>query len=316
MDDKVIGRINQCIYCGSKTDLTDEHVIPYGLNGPYVLENASCTTCNKATSKFEQDVLRKLLFYLRAYKERYRSRKSSFPEKVPVCVRTSKGEKEIPIQIADYGAVVLLPEFPSPKKITGEESRLGVEIRGLFLLRIGGINAEQLARKYGFIELMLTTTYRPSDFARMLAKIAFGFSVASIGISNLVQIYVQEPILDSGVSIDRWVGDSKKYRVSLKKDTVVQIVVDSKKVVHGYIRLMGKLNGPTYHVIVGVVSLRALLFRPSLLLSFLFRIPVSTWVVNDPTLMLKSVPGFNVSGGISLEDRNSKKRINFRSVDK
>ncbi len=40
--DRVIGVSDACIYCGSRSDLRDEHIIPYGLEGELVLRRATC----------------------------------------------------------------------------------------------------------------------------------------------------------------------------------------------------------------------------------------------------------------------------------
>lgn len=60
-------RVGQCIYCGtSQGKLSDEHLVPYGLNGPWVLRQASCAVCANSTSRFEMDVLRGLFPSARA----------------------------------------------------------------------------------------------------------------------------------------------------------------------------------------------------------------------------------------------------------
>jgi len=47
-----------CIYCGSSDDLTDEHVVPYGLGGKMILPKSSCRRCAMITGQFEGKVLR------------------------------------------------------------------------------------------------------------------------------------------------------------------------------------------------------------------------------------------------------------------
>lgn len=57
-----LGEVGRCIYCGSKTlPLTDEHIIPLGLKGYWILSKASCKACATITSKFEMDILRSAL---------------------------------------------------------------------------------------------------------------------------------------------------------------------------------------------------------------------------------------------------------------
>jgi hypothetical protein len=77
--------VGQCIYCGtSEGKLSDEHIIPYGLNGDFVLRKASCAACATITSRFERDVLRNLFPAARAalgYKTR-RKHPETFPAKI------------------------------------------------------------------------------------------------------------------------------------------------------------------------------------------------------------------------------------------
>jgi C4-type Zn-finger protein len=50
--------IGKCIYCNSTENLSDEHVVPYGLGGTLILYKASCSNCARETSKFERRLLR------------------------------------------------------------------------------------------------------------------------------------------------------------------------------------------------------------------------------------------------------------------
>jgi len=44
--------ILRCLYCGAATEsLIDEHAIPHGLGGHLILPKASCTACQKITSR-------------------------------------------------------------------------------------------------------------------------------------------------------------------------------------------------------------------------------------------------------------------------
>ena len=62
----ILGTIGKCIYCNSIYNLQDEHIVPYGLGGPWVLKKASCKECANLTSRLELDVLRKTFITLRA----------------------------------------------------------------------------------------------------------------------------------------------------------------------------------------------------------------------------------------------------------
>src|SRR6266508_6142095 len=82
--DQVIGTADACIYCGAREDLRDEHVIPYGLEGEYVLRQASCRECEKLTSRFERAVLRDLLLPARTSLEIRTRRPKDRPDRLPL----------------------------------------------------------------------------------------------------------------------------------------------------------------------------------------------------------------------------------------
>lgn len=55
-----------CIYCGGTNDLTDEHVVPFGLaKNSLILPKASCKACASLTSFVEMGFLREGLGILR-----------------------------------------------------------------------------------------------------------------------------------------------------------------------------------------------------------------------------------------------------------
>lgn len=43
--EKIYQPVNVCIYCGGTGALSDEHIIPFGLGGRWVLPKASCAEC-------------------------------------------------------------------------------------------------------------------------------------------------------------------------------------------------------------------------------------------------------------------------------
>jgi hypothetical protein len=52
-------KIGRCIYCGCEEGpLRREHVVPYGLNGPWTLLRASCESCAKITRRLEREALK------------------------------------------------------------------------------------------------------------------------------------------------------------------------------------------------------------------------------------------------------------------
>lgn len=52
-----LATIGACIYCPRTDSLSDEHIVPAGLDGNAVRRDASCPDCARITSAFESRVL-------------------------------------------------------------------------------------------------------------------------------------------------------------------------------------------------------------------------------------------------------------------
>lgn len=64
-----------CIYCGARdVRLTDEHIIPFALNGRESIDDASCDACGLITKRIEQQFCRDIYGALRAQLN-YRTRR-------------------------------------------------------------------------------------------------------------------------------------------------------------------------------------------------------------------------------------------------
>src|SRR5205814_3072492 len=82
--------IGECIYCGSTDDLTNEHIVPFGLSGTVGLVKASCKSCAAATSAIEGRLLRG---HWRAYRKLLGLKtRSDYPTHYPIKVKTLLGE--------------------------------------------------------------------------------------------------------------------------------------------------------------------------------------------------------------------------------
>ncbi|MDX2004323.1 MAG: hypothetical protein SFU83_03510 [Meiothermus sp.] len=109
--------INQCIYCGITKDLTDEHIIPYGLLGTSYLPKASCKKCAKITGDFERIVQREFLGSFRVSHDfpSRNKRKKKRPESLPITVN----EKKIQLPLSEYPATLILLDFAEPSYFSG-----------------------------------------------------------------------------------------------------------------------------------------------------------------------------------------------------
>lgn len=216
------------------------------MNGEWVLGKASCKKYNKITSSFEKNVLRNLFGYARAAMKLRTRRKH--PEKFTIVFNKDNKKTEMEVPAKEYGAVVYFPEFLPPAYFDKRIYKEGVNVKGFCLNRAGGIPLEEIAKKYGFKEFAFKHTFNPVDFARFLAKVAYGFSILKFGKDSFQEAYVLPDILGRTSKIGMWVGS-----VGVEKGnegTKIKLEVNNKEVVV-LIRLFAKWNVPTYQVVVG-----------------------------------------------------------------
>ncbi len=251
----VLGTVGRCIYCGSQEALQQEHIVPFGLNGHWVLNDASCPECAKITGRFELDVLRNLYgearIALNLRTRRRQKRRNLFPLRI---VRNGVVET-IQVPINEYLPFMALPKFKAPASLDQRAYDKGIDIEGAFYIQVGGLPYPQLLELYQTNSISIQVTYEPVAFARMLAKIAYGFAVGMFGLDMISQNYVLPSILGTTEDVGRWVGMLQDNGPDPATTDLHQIWVsayDDLIVVH--IRLFAECNPPTYIVVVGRLS--------------------------------------------------------------
>ena len=125
LDHHVYPEVGRCIYCGSSDNLSDEHIVPYGLGGNLVLPKSSCVKCAKITSKFELAVLRGSMRPARIIRE-IQSRKNheNAPRKYPIKIQSGNAIKRIEVPIEDYPILVTFPIFTIPGYLLGNKETI------------------------------------------------------------------------------------------------------------------------------------------------------------------------------------------------
>lgn len=280
----ILARVGCCIYCGKegseKNPLTAEHIIPYGLKGYYVLSEASCTDCAAITSKFEKDVLRLTLGQARALLDYPTRRRKNRPKKFPLAVKIDGIEKKILLPPNEYPIRLCLLEFKAPAYFDKQTPVVGITCTANWEAHIGGLTIERLQEKYGFQEAKQSITWRPDSFARLLAKIAYGFTVACFGLENVEENYVLPYIMGEKFDgISNWVGGAeeiipeieggkslremfdgisncigeteKKQIVDEKSPHDINIYVSNRMEVLVRLKLLAQYGPPDYLVLVG-----------------------------------------------------------------
>lgn len=249
----VATRIGECIYCGSNTNLTKEHIVPYGLGCPseWILYEGSCQACARITSAFERDVLKQYLREPRAalglptYRKKYR------PKRLDLQLLRDGQSFTVSLPAEQCPPLIIMPHFKVPAYAGNYDYQSGVMMIGSSLHGPSDMK-ERLARlnANGF---SVSRSLVAVSFARMLAKIAYGMAVLQFGPRALNEVFVLPCILGQRGDVGRWVGCSEEPAIVPDVEKLLHRieVMSSNSVVSARIRLFANYRTPVYLVFVG-----------------------------------------------------------------
>lgn len=248
-----LGTIGKCIYCGTTAEpLQDEHIVPYGLNGPWILREASCPKCAAITSAFEGSVLRGFLKEVRSALGFKTRRKKLQPKTFSLSVTRDGKEEVIEVTKEEFPAPLALLIYEPPAHLSGRPYEKGVNVTGVVLVQTAGPSIQSTLEKRGASGLSTSLTWSGNQFERLLAKIAYGFSVSYVGLDKLAEVYVLPAILGMKDDLGRWLGcaDTRLKRGKYFHEIELSTVGSEIRV---RIRLFGIFPVPEYLVVVGRV---------------------------------------------------------------
>lgn len=196
-----------CIYCQNPSD-SDEHVIPYGLNGSYVLKSASCTGCRDITSKFERALLRGSFAQLRLGHQFKTRRPKKRPTSFPLLVNKYGRESQVNASPYIHPLAMTLPLFPKPKLLFGDANYAQLRPNGVVVFHLNSIDAVLSAHNADTVAIVQEIQYL--DLARLLAKSAYGFLIGELGRSRVRGNYLL-PIVFGDMSLaGLYIGSSDR----------------------------------------------------------------------------------------------------------
>lgn len=247
----ILCKVDKCIYCGNTKNLSKEHIIPLALNGHYIIPNGSCNKCAKITSQFEYDVLRDSMIAPRMYLGLKTRHKNKQPESFPLIEHSTDGtKKELDVSYRDYPSLFI---FPTQQDI------VAIQLNDM----------DDLKNNYRDKKISVNYKTYGKSFSRMLAKIAYGFSVDCFGLENFKEVYIIPSILGEKDDINLWVScinDNQKIEGEIyfhlrfrdnhsnqkleKDDHRVNIELIGSEVI-AKIKLFANFPVPEYKVAVG-----------------------------------------------------------------
>ena len=259
--EKIFEPINICIYCGSNHNLSDEHIIPFGLGGRMKLPKSSCSACAKITSSFEHTCLRTMYGPLRLMYDLPSRRKNNRPEKLPLKVKIKPTDEWTYIKVEQerYPFLVTFPLYPLPKLLSKDKNS-AIRSAATDRLWIRGASPsynfkdllQELIEELKVSELMPESHAHMEEFCQMLSKIAYSFAIA-VGGYNKFKPFLISHIKDRILTnCGDYIGCSPRNEIStncLHEISICNQIHGNYVIVR--LRLLAKLGTPTYYVVVG-----------------------------------------------------------------
>jgi hypothetical protein len=251
--------VGHCIYCGGTDRLSDEHIVPYALNGDLILPKASCEPCRLIIEQFEVRVLRGPMRAFRAV----RNIRSRNPAKRPTTdtvtiVRDGK-QQDVELPLAEFPVGLHFQKFAPPTVLGGEKvSGITLLTHDSPFIQFSGPPMEVVKQRLGADQIWVRQTYKPIEFARLIAKIAYSFAFAE-GAEGLIK-YGESPvvrvILGETGEIGHWVGSMTEPLTSIPgslHELYVAPGQDGRGLLVGQVKLFADLPSPRYGVILGTL---------------------------------------------------------------
>jgi hypothetical protein len=205
---KTYGPIGQCIYCGVGSDtgkLSKEHIIPFGLSGTLILPQASCNSCRTITGALEgvylQRMIRDARIHLNLASRRKRRNKQPPP---PLLIgRRMQGAASVRWdQVPKEQHPYWLPTcgFAPPGILSNSEPSIEP------LVEMCLLPGHDWQARWGLqspnvqVEMFVDSKI----YARVLAKIAHAFAVATMGLN--FDSFLPDIILDKSSVAHHFVG--------------------------------------------------------------------------------------------------------------
>lgn len=248
------GPIKRCIYCGADTDMTTEHIIPYGLGGNLELLKGSCKECAKTTGRFEQICLQKTFNLIRIkYGVSTRNPKKRI-HNLPIKIEKQDGteiEKFIgPDELPRCGWALPLLDTPTyaSQLLSSHKPCLHVQMDNsdAEILLENGDGISPVSINLGAIDM--------HSFARMLAKIAHSYAYAVLPQGSFEPL-LNKMILKGNNDFTFFVGG--ELEIPPAEDFMYELTMGQTRAFNGVkclcvrIRLFSFLGTPVYVVAVG-----------------------------------------------------------------
>jgi hypothetical protein len=258
MNETKLPPVGACIYCDANqksTQLTDEHIIPFGFDGQYVLQKASCKSCAAITSGIERFCLREMYLEVRVHLNMRTRRPKNRPTTLPVFYDRPDGEERRDLPISEHPLVLRLPRLSRAPILTGKQGSKWVEhLADPFWTFIGypeGTEEDIRKRIAALGDFKTNFSYAPTQFCLMMANIAHAATVAKLGYRSFKPL-LNRLIIKKSNEVHDYVGVRPLDPPKMDRNTKFYVgVTMGVEYIVAYLCPFAHLGAPVYEVIVG-----------------------------------------------------------------
>ncbi len=247
-------RIGRCIYCGTAEGrLSEEHVTPFGLSGLLVLLEASCERHATITSALEKRILKDMLFAARAALGTRTRRPKDRAKPHPMFVERAGRIERVDAVWRDHWKAIQLPIFPPPAFVDGRAYESGIECNSMDVFELGE-RGEEIARRHQ-ADRVLPPRYSAEDFARFVAKMAYGYAIERYDLNAFEDVYVLPAMLGESDDIGLWVGCSDRREFPVRQCNIsLGFRIGPRDDLAVKVKMFPQFNGAEYVVVIGKVK--------------------------------------------------------------
>ncbi len=125
------------------------------------------------------------------------------------------GWETIEVTPENHPGVAVFPRFASPSWFDNRRTTKSVNVVGATTVHLGQLEFHDFVAKFRQEKLQVSVSYQPVAFAKMIAKIAYGYCVAHFGLQAVRTSYVLPAVLGVTDDIGTWVGSTAGKRLEL-----------------------------------------------------------------------------------------------------
>jgi HNH endonuclease len=246
------GRCVFCLQTFAQEDLTDEHIIPYSLNGRLVIRKGSCVPCaQRSNQEYENPTLQSALLAARSIMELNRRKKKDIkrmPKLWPGdhAARTSmKGIDSIEVDVSQYPPLMFLLVLEPAGKLIGvprgdkftAKLRIWIYNFGTNTSTVNNVTMRQL--------------FRHQEFALTVTKIAYCYAVAELGLDGFDGTEIRDLLMGRRDDVYNFFGGSVDGDCLLRRDFHGLMLRERKWFRTVVFHLFSSLRAPPYEVVIG-----------------------------------------------------------------